>query len=147
MNKKLVVHIAKKILAEDLTKFLASAFLYMKPDGTNKLCGNRCGMHIEDGPNKKRCLLFGKDLVVPKTATCNLYVKGKAADPKQPFIAKLDAKEAGFTLGPAQCKNCISANKDVSVCRLLTAILNQILDNKAEFKIQSEACCNAMRPK
>ena len=128
-------------------EFLSAAVLYMAPDGTKKLCGDRCGLHIEEGPNKNRCLILGKEMEVPNTSTCNLYSKGNPANSDQEFLDPQDPEKIGYTQGPAQCKNCVSANEDVSVCLLLTSVLKKLYNMDNDFGIDPEGCCNAMNPK
>ena len=126
---------------------LAAAVIYMKSDGTQKQCGDRCAMHIEDGVNKNRCLIFGEDVIVPNKASCCFYVKGPAATSDSKFLVSMSTDVGGLVLGEVTCKNCIRANEDVSVCNFLTAILKKVWNVDTEFKIEPDACCNAQQSK
>jgi len=132
---------------DDMMETLTTAFAYMPPDGTAKLCGDRCALHVEEGPNKDRCLILGPDVFVPNVASCNYYVKGPAADPDSRLDRAVEPYLADLVYGCVQCKRCNRANEDASVCLFLTSILNKVFGKEGQFKIQPDGCCSAQRGK
>lgn len=128
--------------AEEASKSLRAAVLYLGPDGTKKECGDRCMMHLEEGKNKDKCTIHG-DVYVPNQASCGFYVRGKAAAPDHPVMKVYTPEETGLIYGKVLCKNCVRANEDASVCVALTDVLQKVCGfEEAEFKIEPMGCCN-----
>lgn len=126
---------------EEALENLRVAVGYLGPDGTQKLCGDRCMMHIEDGEYKDRCTIHG-DVEVPNEASCRHYMKGKAASPEHEPMKVLTPEMSGLVYGKVLCKNCVRANEDSSVCLPLTDVLQKVLGFDAEFKIAPMGCCD-----
>ncbi len=124
---------------------LRAAVLYLGPDGTQKLCGDRCSMHIESGEHKDRCTIHAPNIVVPNIASCGWYKKGPAAAGQAEASAKpfVTPEESGLVIGKVQCKRCVRANEDATECLALTAVLRDVLGFKgARFPIEPDGCCN-----
>lgn len=137
--------------ADEAIATLKVAVMYVGPDGTAKLCGNRCMFHIESGEYKNRCMLLGKNVEVPNLASCSEYMKGKPAEKWQKGLqppipqAIFTPEEVGLILGKVQCKRCIRSDGK-GTCLFLTDILQKVMGFKgAVFKIDGDACCNANR--
>lgn len=121
---------------------LRSAVLYLDPDGTEKLCGNRCMMHVESGEYKDRCTIHGPDVFIPNKASCGFYVKGDAAKSDDHMMMKLvTPKQSGLIYGKVQCKRCLRRGDKETVCAALTKVL-QDQGHDIEFSIKPDACCN-----
>lgn len=127
---------------------LTVAVGYFGPDGTQKLCGDRCMFHIEDGKYKDRCTLLGKNTDVPDIASCTYYAKGQSADKwektLQPVIPVkiFTPEQVGLVIGKVQCKRCTRSAGD-GTCKALTNVLQQVLGFKnAKFNIDPDGCCN-----
>ncbi len=124
-------------------EYLTASVVYMPPDGTQKECGNRCMMHVEEGENKDRCTIHAPDVFVPDKASCCFYIKGPAAPPDHPVKKMVEPEFSGLVYGEVTCKNCDHANEDSSVCNLLTSILKTQLGHEgAVFNIAPDGCCN-----
>ena len=137
-------HIGKPSVEQAVSE-LTGAVLYLGPDGTDKTCGNRCSMHVESGPLKNTCTIHDPKWHVPNLASCGIYKKGPAprgshAMPMKPFIAP---ESSGLIYGKVQCKRCIRANEDATVCLALSKVLEKIYGfEDAEYEIEPDGCCN-----
>jgi hypothetical protein len=125
---------------------LCVAVGYLDPDGTQKLCGDRCIFHFESGKYKDRCALLGQDVVVPNVASCTYYAKGdpveKWQDPDVKPEKIFTPEEVGLISGKVQCKRCIRKGSVDGVCAALTSVLRKVLGVKQDFKIDGDGCCN-----
>lgn len=122
-----------------------SVFLYMEPrkrddKRTFASCGG-CRMFLK---KEELCSLHGKDLKVDEDDSCGLFVRGIAPAGELDHVeASVTTEESGYTEGPVQCQNChyYWPEKDGADCLLFRLV------GIPDYKVLSNACCNAFSPK
>ena len=127
-------------------KINRSAFLYLDPTGGDVARFAQCSTCRDWVRGDRLCVIHGRRVKVPGTASCGFYVQGVPQPPGTPTLARVTPQESGLVNREVRCENCKYMDT-ASHCGFF-AKLNQALPEYFDLnpRIDSHGCCNAQTP-
>lgn len=123
-------------------KVKRDAFLYMDPGYSRLAQFAQCATCRDWVTGDRRCVIHGRQVNVPGTASCGLYVEGPPRPAGTPTYAWVTPAESGLVNRQVRCENCKYFDKPV--CALFRQLNSDRPDIfELDIKVDEHGCCNA----
>jgi hypothetical protein len=125
-------------------KLKRDIFLYMDPSGVTARFA-QCSTCRDWVTGDRLCVIHGRRVRVPGSASCGLYVQGVPQPAGTPTLARVTPEESGLVNREVRCENCKWMD-DGRICGLydmLNRELPEVFD--LDVEIDEHGCCNAQQ--
>ncbi len=125
-------------------KLTRDIFLYMDPVGQTQRFA-QCSTCRDWVTGDRLCVIHGRKVKVPGTASCGLYVNGVPQPAGSPTLARVTPRESGLVNREVRCENChFFGEGECGLYQILNDWRPEMF--ALDVGVDSHGCCNAQTP-